>query len=93
MRAGKTISEQMLTLPAVQYTLQNTTSFVHDTLKSTSIWNNHNVIFSVEADEDLYDPELNKRLSNKPNFPQPTSASVLVLLSHVLQNQAFQNVS
>lgn len=38
----------------------------------------------------LYDPELKKHLTNKPNSPQPTSASVLVLLSHVLQIRRFR---
>lgn len=41
----------------------------------------------------LNDPKLNQHLSNKTNFPQPTSASILIPVSNVLQNQAFQNVS
>lgn len=32
-------------------------------------------------------------LPNKPNFPQPTSASILIPVPNVLQNQALQNVS
>lgn len=84
----------MFTLIAVQYTLQKTPGFVHGTLYSTSIPNNHNIFSKLMKIVILwYNPKLNKHRSNKPNFPQPTSASVLIRLPNVLKNQAFQNVS
>lgn len=52
------------------------------------------LISSVCVDVNLlYDPKLGRCLPSKPNFPQPTSASVLILVSNVLQNQALQGVS
>lgn len=50
-------------------------------------------ISSVCVDVNLLcDPKL-RCLPNKPNFPQPTSASVLIPVPKVLQNQALQSVS
>lgn len=88
VRADKNISEHVFIVTA-----GCNSGFTDDTLQSSSIQNNPNTHFLCLCWCKLAVWPKTQCLPNKPNFPQPTSATVLIPVPNVLQNQALQSVS